>query len=146
MDHCGELGGLSVHEACDVGWCAATAPNEFVDNDGRVYAERPASVDPDPRAPSRRVYDDPQVQALRQRLRAENGIQGLEIVGPHEVDRAARIFFRDGFVVVRDVLDDATLARLREASARVLRQILAIPGQGARKYLTESGRLPHRYS
>ena len=29
---------------------------------------------------------------------------------------------------------------------RVLRQILAIPGQGARKYLTESGRLPHRYS
>ena len=105
MDHSGELDGLTVHDACDVGWCAATAPNEFVDNDGRVYAERPASLDPDPRAPGRRVYDDAGVAALRERLRAANGIQSLEVVASHEVERAARIFFRDGFVVVRDVLD-----------------------------------------
>ena len=53
---------------------------------------------------------------------------------------------RDGFVVVRDLLDPDTLAMMREASARVLGQILDIPGVDGRKYVTETGRLPHRYS
>ncbi|HEY0107129.1 MAG TPA: phytanoyl-CoA dioxygenase family protein [Rhizomicrobium sp.] len=79
-------------------------------------------------------------------MRAKNGIAGLEIVEPQEVERAARIFFRDGFVVVKDLLDADRLATWRAASARVLGQILAIAGEGARKYLTETGRLPHRYS
>jgi hypothetical protein len=141
-----ELDALSVHGETEVGWCAATAPNEFVDKDGVPYAERPAHIQPDPRAPSRRDRRDPEVKTLRGRLRETNGLRGLEIVAPDEVARAARIFFRDGFVVVRDALDPERLARFREASARVLRQILEIPGVGGRKYLTETGRLPHRYS
>jgi hypothetical protein len=141
-----ELDDLKVHGETEVGWCAATPPNEFVDKDGAPFVEPHPNVQPDPRAPSRRAFDDPEVEALRARLKAVNGTRGLEIVSPHEVDRAARIFFRDGFVVVRDVLDPDRLARFREASARVLRQILEIPGPGGRKYVTETGRLPHRYS
>jgi len=86
------------------------------------------------------------VVALRERLRAKNGLPGLEIVAPDEIERAKRIFLRDGFVVVRDLLDPDALATMREASARVLAQILEIPGADGRKYMTESGRLPHRYS
>ena len=100
----------------------------------------------DPGAPARRVYDDPDVSRLREHLRRANGIRGLEILEPHEVDRAAKVFFRDGFVIVRDLLDPATLEGLREATAAVLRQIIEIRGVGGRKYVTESLRLPHRYS
>ena len=141
-----ELANLQVYGETTVGWCAATPPNEIVDEDGReTYFEGPFG-DRDPRAPSRRVYDDPEVEALRATLKERNGVRGLEMVEPHEVERAARIFFRDGFVVVRDLLDSDRLATFREASARRLRDILEIPGEGGRKYLTETGRLPHRYS
>lgn len=142
----GELDDLRVWGETSVGWCAATPPNEFVDGNGAPARLPPPFGDPDPRAPARRVWDDPEVVALRERLRTANGIRGLEMVEPHEIERAARIFFRDGFVVVRNLLDPERLATFREASARRLRQILEIPGEGGRKYVTESGRLPHRYS
>ncbi|MFI4934333.1 MAG: phytanoyl-CoA dioxygenase family protein [Caulobacterales bacterium] len=141
-----ELDALQVFGETSVGWCAATPPNESADEGGAPVLRDRGVGAADPRAPARRVYDDPEVCALRERLRQGNGLTGLEIVQPHEVARAARIFFRDGFVVVEGLLDPDRLARLREASARVLRQILEIPGVGGRKYLTESLRLPHRYS
>ncbi len=137
---------LRVHGETDVGWCAATPPNETSDDDGRPLVQSAGFSAADPRAPSRRVYDDPEVVALREHLRANNGVKGLEIVGPDEVERAARIFFRDGFVVVRDLLTPARLASFRAGSARMLKQILDIPGVGGRRYLTETSRLPHRYS
>jgi hypothetical protein len=141
-----ELDGLKVHGETGVGWCALTPPNESADEQGRpVLRDRGAGA-ADPRAPARRIYDDPEVRQLREHLRIRNGLPGLEILEPDEVERAARIFFRDGFVVVRDLLDGETLERLRDASARVLGQILASPGEGGRKYATESLRLPHRYS
>ncbi len=140
-----ELDELKVHGETSVGWCAVTPPNEFVDGAGEPVVSNTV-FDPDPRAPTRRVHDDPEVCALRDTLRHRNGIRGVEILEPHEVERAARIFFRDGFVVVRDLLDPERLERFREASARTLKQILEIPGAGGRKYITESGRLPHRYS
>ena len=101
---------------------------------------------PDNRSPKRRVYDDPGVEALRAHLREHNGIRGLEICDPSEVKRAARIFRRDGFVVVRDLLNPEQLERWRAGCAEALRQILETPGPGKRKYMTETGRLPHRYS
>jgi hypothetical protein len=137
---------LRVFGETDVGWCAATPPNETSDEDGRPLVRTTGFTAADPRAPARRVYDDPEVVALRERLRRENGLTGLEIVSPHEIERASRIFFRDGFVVVRDLLESEALNAFREASARVLQMILDIPGFGGRKYVTESGRLPHRYS
>jgi hypothetical protein len=137
---------LRVFGETDVGWCAATPPNETTDEEGRPLFKAEGFTAADPRAPKRRAYDDPEVCALRERLRRHNGLPGLEIIGPGEVERARRIFFRDGFVVVRDLLDAPQLAAFREASARVLRQILEIPGFEGRKYLTETARLPHRYS
>ncbi len=91
-----------------------------------------------------RAYDDPGVAALRDHLRENNGIKGLEIVSPHEVERAAELFHRDGFVAVRDVLDPGQLERTRMAAAAAIRQLVEndpdySAGGGA-------GGLPHRYS
>jgi hypothetical protein len=141
-----ELDGLKVTGETTIGWCAATPPNETTDDDGNPYVPEAKSGRVDPRAPRARAYDDPDVQALRARLREHNGMRGVEIVEPHEVERAARIFFRDGFVVVNNLLDPERLAIWRDASARVLKLILENKGEGGRKYITESGRLPHRYS
>ena len=141
-----ELATLSVHGDTAVGWDAETPVNETVDEAGNPFPSKPGFGVPDPRAPSRRVHDDPEVERLRSHLRRRNGIRGLEICSPDEVERAVRIFHRDGFVVVRDLLDEAHLRSFREGSARALRQILETPGAGRRKYMTESGRLPHRYS
>ena len=141
-----ELDDIKVYGETDVGWCALTLPNETVDDMGHPFVRVKGFSAADPRAPRRRVYEDPEVCTLREHLRAHNGIPGLEILEPHEIERAARIFFRDGFVVVRDVLNTGELELFRSASAQVLKQILQIPGVGGRKYLTESYRLPHRYS
>ncbi len=129
-----------------IGWDALTPPNETVDDDGNPAPSNPGFAVPDPRAPRRRAYDDPDVVALREHLRQHNGIHGLEIVDPGDVERAARIFRRDGFVVVRDLLDAPRLEQIRAGCARVLGDILAIPGFGGRRYVTETQRLPHRYS
>ena len=48
-----------------------------------------------------RKYDEPNVVQLRERLDAAGGIPDLELVAPHEVDRAVEIFARDGFVAVK---------------------------------------------
>jgi ectoine hydroxylase-related dioxygenase (phytanoyl-CoA dioxygenase family) len=91
-----------------------------------------------------RAYDDPGVVALRERLIRHNGLPGLEILSPSEVERAVTVFHRDGFVVVRDALDPDQLARMKAATERALDAILASDpecavGGGA-------GGLPHRYS
>lgn len=146
MKSMNELDTLSVHKETKVGWCENTPVNETLDADGATVGEERGFGVADPRSPGRRVYDDPEVEALRARLRDRNGIRGLEICDPSEIDRAARIFHRDGFVVVRDLLDEGQLDRFREGSTRILRDILSIPGAGDQKYITETGRLPHRYS
>jgi hypothetical protein len=139
-------GELSVVGETEVGWCAGTPVNETTDENGGLEVNLEGFSAADPRAPKRRVYDDPEVCRLRDYLNRHNGMPGLEIVAPHEIERAKRIFQRDGFVVVRDLLDAGKLAAFREASARILKQILDIPGVEGRKYLTETSRLPHRYS
>ena len=140
-----ELESLTVHGDTTVGWDERTPPNETVDDEGNVPLDSTFGV-PDPRAPRHRRYDDPGVVALREHLEQNNGIKGLEVCAPDEVERAVRIYHRDGFVVVRDLLDADALDRFREGSARVLKDILKIPGPDGRKYTTETNRLPHRYS
>ncbi|MEL6893396.1 MAG: phytanoyl-CoA dioxygenase family protein, partial [Actinomycetota bacterium] len=88
--------------------------------------------------------DDPNVVALRERLREHNGIPDLEIVDPAEVERAAELFHRDGFVVVRDALEGDRLAALRDATLRVVDEILDVDPVGAAG--GGAGGLPHRYS
>ena len=130
----------------EVGWDANTPINETVDENGDVPDAKRGFGVADPRAPKARIYDDPSVQALRDKLHKHNGYHELDICDPDEVERAAKIFWRDGFVVVRDLLDEENLAKFREGSSRVLREILNPDGPDGRKYITESNRLPHRYS
>mmetsp|Transcript_16701 Transcript_16701/g.47620 ORF Transcript_16701/g.47620 Transcript_16701/m.47620 type:complete len:449 (-) Transcript_16701:142-1488(-) len=144
-----ELQDLKVHGPSQAGWDAAVEPNETMDAEGRLpplEARGFGQMDMSPRLPKRRDPHDPSVEALREHLRRNNGIKGLEICEPWEVDRAAKIFHRDGFVVVKDCLNKEQLDRWREGCARVLKDILKYPGPEGRKYITESGRLPHRYS
>ncbi len=91
-----------------------------------------------------RSYDDPNVVALRERLRERNGIPGLEVVTPDQVDRAVMLFQRDGFVAVRDALDHHQLAVLRRAAEEVIAALADADPEGA--VGGGAGGLPHRYS
>lgn len=59
-------------------------------------------------------------------LQANNGIDGLDVVAPDDIESAVRVFRRDGFVVVRDVLDPAQLDALRAGALETVDEILAI--------------------
>ena len=91
-----------------------------------------------------RSPDDPGVQALRDRLRTHNGIADLEVVKPTDVDRAAELFHRDGFVAVTDALTGDRLGALQDATARVVNEILDADPDGS--IGGGAGGLPHRYS
>ena len=91
-----------------------------------------------------RAYDDPGVVELRRRLQEANGIPGLEVVEPHEVERAVALFHRDGFVAVRDAIPTDQLERLRVAAADVIETLVAADPEGA--VGGGAGGLPHRYS
>src|SRR5262249_17154935 len=69
-------------------------------------------------------YDGPGVGALRERMWERNGIPGLEVCRPDEVERAAELFHRDGFVAVRDAVPPEQLERLRAAAADVILQLV----------------------
>lgn len=83
--------------------------------------------------------EETELQALREHLAAHNGIVGLEIVEPGDVERAVRLFRRDGFVVVRDALTSEQVATLKAGVDEVVRDILAINpdlsgNRGSRRY------------
>ena len=141
-----ELKEMQVYGETRVGWDENTPVNETVDAEGNYSPKGRGFGVEDPNSPKRRVYDDPEVEALREKLREHNGIRGLEICEPHETQKIARIFHRDGFAVVKDLLNPEQLARWRDGCAEALRDILSVPDAGNRKYVTETGRLPHRYS
>ena len=71
-------------------------------------------------------YDDPEISRLRDYLEASNGIRELEIVSPSEIERAASLFHRDGFVAVRDALTPEQVDWLNMGCEREIRNILAI--------------------
>ena len=117
----------SMERLAGLGWNASVPPNGFANR--RAVAEDPYNDNPlgldtpvgeieiettpehrnlisgDPRCATwTRSYDDPGVVALRERLRERNGIAGLEVLSPDQVERAAELFHRDGFVAVRDAI------------------------------------------
>lgn len=76
-----------------------------------------------------RSPDDPNVQARLAHLRAKNGLKGLEIVHYSEVERATKLFLRDGFVAVSDVLSPEQLQTMQNATAaRIAEMTHARPG------------------
>ncbi len=84
------------------------------------------------------AWDDPEAQ--RAYLAASSGIRGLEVLDPVEVDRAVRIFRRDGFVVVSDVLTPDQLAMLRADTDALMEQIVVLDPDRT------GNRGSHRYS
>ena len=65
------------------------------------------------------------VAALRAHLAANNGLAGLEVVEHTDVERAVRIFRRDGFVVVADVLTPSQTQQLAEGCGDAIDSIVA---------------------
>lgn len=154
-------------ETTTIGWNEAVPPNGFHNrpadrvppsNDNPLGLATPVGeidiettpehrnlVTGDPRCAGwTRAYDDPGVSALREHLRQHNGITGLEVVAPDDVDRATRVFHRDGFVAVADALSPDHLERLRRAADEITAALLAADPEGA--VGGGAGGLPHRYS
>jgi ectoine hydroxylase-related dioxygenase (phytanoyl-CoA dioxygenase family) len=80
------------------------------------------------------------LETQRAYLHAHSGIVGLEVLDPSEVDRAVRIFNRDGFVVVRDALTAQQLANLKQGTDDAVRDIIALDPD------RRGNRGSHRYS
>ncbi|MEM9134250.1 MAG: phytanoyl-CoA dioxygenase family protein [Actinomycetota bacterium] len=91
-----------------------------------------------------RAYDDPDVDRLRRRLAERNGIPGLEVVDPADVERAATLFHRDGFVAVGDALTVEQLDLLRSGVDEVVAGLVEADPDGSAG--GGAGGLPHRYS
>ena len=140
------------------GFANRAAAGDYLSNDNPLGLATPAGeieiettpehrnlIAGDPRCATwSRSYDDPGVVALRQRLRERNGIPGLEVVTPDEVERATSLFHRDGFVAVRDAIEPEQLERLRTAATEVIETLMAADPEGA--VGGGAGGLPHRYS
>ena len=88
------------------------------------------------------VGNNPQAAAineLRAYLETNNGIKGLEFLSPDEVDKARQLFYRDGFVVVRDVLTPSQLDYIRGGCDRVIHEIMSrdknrVGNRGSHRY------------
>lgn len=83
--------------------------------------------------------DHPDVVAMRDYLEANNGIRGLQVLKPDEVEAAVRLFHRDGFVAVADILAEDQIKMLKTACEQLVPQIVAadenrIGNRGAQRY------------
>ncbi len=87
-----------------------------------------------------RAKDDPEVVKLRAHLEKNNGITGLEILKPDDVEHAVKRFHRDGFVVIGDVLNNDQISMLSEGCNAVINEILAMDAD------RQGNRGSHRYS
>ena len=63
--------------------------------------------------------DPSYLDKLRSELGKDNCMREVEIVPPHAVDRAARLFHRDGFVAVGNALTDSQLKGARQECEEV---------------------------
>lgn len=84
--------------------------------------------------------DDPEIVRLRDHLSRNNGIKGLEIVAPDNLERMVELFHRDGFVVVENVLNDDQIDFLASGCNDVISQVLALDND------CQGNRGSHRYS
>jgi hypothetical protein len=84
--------------------------------------------------------NDPEVVMLRDRLGANNGIKGLEILTSNDVEKAVTLFRRDGFVAVADILNSEQIDTLAEGCHEVIDEIISLDEGLA------GNRGSHRYS
>lgn len=81
-----------------------------------------------------------QFEDQRKYLLEHNGIRGLERIQPGDLKNAVRLFYRDGFVVIENVLSKDHLAMIKDALEHVIREILA------KDKNRQGNRGKHRYS
>lgn len=81
-----------------------------------------------------------EVEERKQLLQINNGIKGLEIFNHQDIEDIVRVFYRDGFVVVRDVLTQNQLEFLRAGVDREIHNILSLDKNRV------GNRGSHRYS
>ena len=84
--------------------------------------------------------DDPDVIKLKSYLEVNNGIKGLEILGPNDIDEAVRLLKRDGFVVIGDVLNSEQIEILDSGCNDVISEVLELDSDN------QGNRGSHRYS
>lgn len=84
--------------------------------------------------------DAAEIQTLTRHLEASNGIKGLEILTTKDIDEAVRLFRRDGFVVIADVLNSEQTDFLASGCNEVVKDILATDD------VRNGNRGSHRYS
>ena len=70
--------------------------------------------------------NDQKVSALRTHLAANNGLADLEMVAASEIEKIVRLFRRDGFVLVRDVLNDEQIDQLAAGCNEVVAQVMEL--------------------
>ena len=63
-----ELETMTVYRETSVGWDEKSLANETVNEDGDYFIDRPGFAAGDPRSPKTRIYNDPEVQDLRNYL------------------------------------------------------------------------------
>ena len=83
---------------------------------------------------------DPSVQALRTHLLQHNGIKGLDVLSPKDIEHAVALFRRDGFVVIADVLSSEQTDFLAAGCDEVVAEIVALDSEN------KGNRGSHRYS
>ena len=89
---------------------------------------------------SDKAKDDPSVLQLTAHLENNNGIKGLEIFHPKDIESAVEVFRRDGFVIISDVLTDEQIDILQVGCTEVVDEILALDQN------KKGNRGSHRYS
>ena len=82
----------------------------------------------------------PEIAAKREYLATNSGLPGLELLQPTEIERAVKIFRRDGFVVITNALTPEQTAYLRDGVVEVVDEIVALDSDRA------GNRGSHRYS
>jgi ectoine hydroxylase-related dioxygenase (phytanoyl-CoA dioxygenase family) len=81
-----------------------------------------------------------EIQSLKQKLEQHNGITGLQVFEPDELEAIVDVFYRDGFVVAQNVLSADQLSVLKAACDEEVIKLLS-------KDKERSGnRGSHRYS
>jgi len=83
---------------------------------------------------------DQDITELRQNLRGQSGLEGLEIFEPNDLNGIKSAFLRDGFAMVQNMLSPSAVARLHAGCLRVIREILDLDP------LARGNRGSHRYS
>ena len=101
----------------------------------KVEDDQTLGLEPDPDAFSLPldetgwVHEDETSKEVKERkeyLKVNSGIKGLQLFDYDELDEIVKVFYRDGFVVVREVLDSNQLDYLRSGVNREIHNILAL--------------------